>query len=302
MDIFTEKRSFINPTERQISDHLGKIDPQLIPYAPRLTKPSYKDLSTPEPFLEGGEILEPNDLVVVHLTDTFPEGGIIHPTAFYRPETLRFTIHTTINSLAPKINIYGWNWEKRQYGILIPFDKVIGRVLAFNPADSFFLEDLELPEGTIIIKNKDNTANLGSSGKAQIVEADFSRPGEKLNGFHRAVYEQMIEMGYFPQVVSEYGVWHSWGDYGLPDGRTLVGREVWEEFCKRNNLEFAKGNPHDSHWTGKLENFAYYLDYWKEEQDQQRVLSVIDGAKEFLISNKIPDKYKKALEELINQG
>lgn len=299
MDTFAEEKAVVDTKERTIAIHLEKIDPVFVPFASRLAKPPYKDISTPEPFVRGKEILESKDLMVVHLTDTFPEGGIIHPTASHHPETLRFTVHSTINSLAPAINIYGWNWEKRQYGILIPFDKVTDKVLAFNPADTFFLEDLELPEGAVILKDKNNTTSLGSSGKAQVVEADYSHPGERLGGFHRSIYEQMINMGYFPQAVSEYGDWYSWGSYGLSDGTTLIGREVWEEFCKRNNLEYAKGNPHASHWTGKLEDFAYYLDYWRKEQDQQKLQSVIEGAKDFLATNEIPDKYKKALEELI---
>ena len=301
MDITTEKAPIIDINEKRIANHLSSIDSQLAPYTSRLAKSPFKDLSTPEAFVRKRETLEPKDLVAVHLTDNFPDEGIIHPTAFYHPETLRFTVHTTINSLAPRINTYGWNWEQRKYGILIPLDKVKDRILAFNPADTFFLEDLELPEGTVILKDKNNQAGIKSAGKAQIIEVDYSQSGDKLNGFHLALYKQMIEMGYFPQDVNEYGDWYSWGSYGLPDGTMFYGSDVWEEFCKRSNLEFARGNPHAGHWTGILENFAYYMGYWQKEKDQPRVQNTIEGAQEFLATTDIPEKYKKALENLINQ-
>lgn len=301
MNTFVEEKPSINTAEKQVLDHLVSIDPTLAPYALRLAKPPYKNLATPEPFAVGREALEPRDLVAVHLTDTFPENGIIHPTAFYHPDTLRFTSHFAINSVAPRINIFGWNWEQRKYGILVPFEKIKVRVLAFNPADTFILEDIELSEGTVVLKDANDTTTPTVAGKAQIVEIDYSKPGEILNGFQRAIYEQMIEMGYFPQVVNEYGDWYSWGMYGLPGGSTINGREIWEEFCKTNNLEFASGNPHASHWTGKMEDLAYYLDYYTKEKQPEGLKAVVEEAQSSLESTEIPDKYKRAFTNLIGK-
>lgn len=301
MNISVEEKPFINTSEKQILDHLISVDSVLAPYAPNLAKPPYKNLLTPEPFAMGRDQFEPKDLVAVHLTNTFPENGIIHPTAFYHPDTLRFTSHFAINSLAPRINIFGWNWEQRKYGILVPFDKIKARVLAFNPADTFILEDIELPEGTIVLKDSSDVTAPIIAGKARVVEIDYSNPGERLNGFQKAVYEQMIEMGYFPQVVNEYGEWYLWGMYGLPDGRTINGREIWVEFCKVNNLEFAKGNPHTSHWTGRMEDLAYYIEYYAKENQPEGLRGVVEEAQSFLESTEVPDKYKHALTNLVRK-
>lgn len=283
---------------KRIVDHLSDIDPVLAPFAGRFSRPPSKDLSTPERFINGEYRLEPSDLVAIHLTNTFPENGIIHPRAYYQPDTLRFTTHFVINAMPPRINLLGWNWEQRKYAVLVPFDKIKDRVLAFNPADTFVLEDLDLPEGTVILRDKNDTTLIQNAGKAQVIEVDYSRDGEKINGFHRAVYEQMIGMGYFPQAVGERGDYYGW-DLVLPDGRAIHGRDVLEEFCARKGLEFAKGNPHASHWTGQIEDIAFDLRWDRAESDQEGLAADMKRGNTFIQATHIPEKYKQALAELV---
>lgn len=271
------------PEGQRIAQHLEFIDPVLVPLAPQLAKPPYKDLSTPQEFAQGRETLEPEDLIAVHLTDTFPENGVIHCTHFYEPEIPRYTIHFVINSVPPRIEFFGadWDWKDKQFAVLVPFDKLKERILAFNPGDTFVLEELELPEGTVILRDKNKPASYSSSGKAVVVEADYTRRGERLNGLYRAIYEQMIQMGYFPQEASPHGEWYGWGGYFL---------EVWGDFCKRNNIEMAGAlAPHDFHWAGELEYLIFDL---QEEPDN---VDFQEAAKEFLLRTDVPKKYKEIL-------
>lgn len=301
MEAVTENRSNLDPKERIISKHLHMIDPSLTIYSARLAKPPYKDLATPyDEFAQGRKRIEPTDLVTVHLTDTFPQDGIIHPAAFYRPEIFRYTVHTSINCLAPEIPIWGYEWKANKYAILMPFEKVIERVLAFNPADTFFLEDLELPVGTVVLKARGEPLNGRSAGKAQVVDADYSKPGEKITGFQLAVYRHIIEMGYFPQEVSPVGEWLSWGFY-MPNSYTEIrGIDVWREFCKRNGLEFAGGlGPHYSHWTSGLEEAQEAFKYYQREKDYQGLKQVLEEADNYLDRTDIPDKYKLLFKRLL---
>lgn len=309
MDSISEKEVVTSPEESSIAEHLAKIDPILVPFAKKLAKLPYKDLSTPVEFAQGQEKLEPSDLIAVHLTDTFPKEGIIHPTVYYKPDFLRFTTHFTINSLPPDINMYGWSWKGKKYAVLVPFDQLKDEVLAFNPADTWVIGDLELPKGTVILKDRTDETALSSVGKAQVVEADYFQGGEKMSGIERAIYEQMIQMGYFPQHVFPRGDWIAWGLYVLPDGRTYSGIDVWKKFCSENKLRFVGGgSPHGFHWTGFIEGISTALVNAREEKDEQEFKNNVEAAKEYVFEGakenfgeEVPWKYKKALVELIKK-
>lgn len=298
-----ENEPRVDIKEARIATHLRKIDPVLVPLAGKLAQPPYKDLSTPEAFHLGTETLEAKDLVAVHLTNTFPEDGVIHPTNYYDPKILRFTTHFSINAVAPEIWT-GWNWKQKKYAILIPFDKLQGRILTFNPADTFVLEDINLPDGTVILKDKTDTNTVQKAGMAKVIDVDYSQEGEIINGFHRAVYEQMVSMGYFPQAVGERGDYYGW-NLGLPYGGEIRGRDILEKFCERIGLEFAKGNPHESHWAGKLEEISEGLEFAREDNDEGGFHQTVDTANRLFLSedsqfgNQVPRKYKEALIELI---
>lgn len=289
---------------RRVTQHLRGIDPVLAPYAPQLARPPYKDLSDPEAFARHHEQLEPADLVVVHLTDTFPANGIIHPVAYYYPRILGFSIHWTINSIVEDVESHGVkrSWKDRKYAILIPLDKIMPRIDEYNPGDTIVLDDLELPEGTIILKDKSNPEALPSAGQAQVVQADYSQTGQKLNGFHRAVYEQIIRMGYFPQL--------SHAHYGWYSGRWSNYRSIHADFCKRYGLVMGIG--HQGHWSSIMEHFSLYLegiiqDNSEPEAKEAKFRSAAQEALDNFLSEedeyhlKIPTKYKHALVQLLQR-
>lgn len=294
MDRIPEE-SFIDERKlARVTHHLELIDPVLVPLARTISQPPYKDLTTPEKFLRGWEdTLEPKDLVLTHLTDYFPEGGIIRAAAFYYPETLHFTVHTAVNAFAPDIppDLGGHTWRDKKYAVLIPFEKVQARALAFNPADTFFLEEIVLPQGAIVLKDPSDPA-AGALGNAQLIEADYSQPGKRLTGIQRVVYEQIVKMGYFPQEVFPVGGWLGWGD-----GSYVM--DFWRKFCGKYGINFASGYPHASHWSGRLADTAFLFNYNPGEEDETTFIATVEEAKELLEDQTIPSKYRQKLAEFI---
>lgn len=297
----TEQPIEVENRTRVITEHLASIDPVLAPLAPKLI--SVKDLSSPEPFVQGKQQLEPADLVLVHLTDTFPEGGIIHPRAFYErnfyePGALRHTIHFTVNSVAGEIAGTNHNWNDRKYAIFIPFNKVIGRVKTFHPSDTFIIDDLVLPQGTVILASANDQLNSTGVREAHLLLADYSQPGERLSGFQRAVYEQMINQGYFPQIWWEYG-------WGSPDwAQSNHASEIFTNFCKRFNLPLPPSSyaVHEKHWTGIMEDLHFKADLAAHNKDETAFAGTINGAQQFLQDfQDIPIKQKRALVDLLRK-
>ncbi|MBI2314827.1 hypothetical protein HYU93_02095 [Candidatus Daviesbacteria bacterium] len=310
MDTGIDRReSYISKEKLQrISQHLASIDPVLVPFATQLVLPPYKDLSNPEIFARHTEQLQPTDLVAVHLTDAFPADGIIHPTVYYNPAVLRFSIHLTINSVAEDVEFHGakWSWKDRRYAVLIPFGKIMPRIDVYNPGDTIVMDDLELPEGTIILKDTGSPEALPPAGQAQVVQTDYSQAGEQLNGFHRAVYEQIIKIGYFPQLSNIYTGWYSGGWNGY--------RNIHAEFCRRYGLTMGTG--HRGHWSKGIESFSRYLEgIFREnsepEEKEAQFRSAVQEAQDNFLSggNKhnpfyipgIPEKYKQTLVQLLKR-
>lgn len=297
-----EQQNGIENREHAIAEHLVTIDSALTPLAPKLLK--VKDLSSPRLLVEGKQRLDPTDLVLVHLTDHFPKDGIVHPRShyeknFYEPGAARTTIHFTVNSAAGEITGAEANWNDRKYAILIPLDKVKGRVQAFHPSDTFVIDDLELPEGSTVLVNNDNK-EIGetTTGKAAIVRVDYAQTGERLSGFQRAVYEQMINLGYFPQ---------RWGEYGWASpswAQSMHTTEVLNEFCQRNQLPIPQRNSaiHENHWTGILEYLHFTADLAAQANDEQSFERTVYGAEQFLEDFKdIPTKQKLLLVDLLRK-
>lgn len=297
----TELEKMRPKNEIHIARHLASIDPVLESFAPKIVNSPIKDLSEAIPFGRGTERLEMTDLVAIHLTDTFPENGILHPTVYYDPKILRYTIHFTLNSTAQPVDSVGAkaNWQNKKYAIIIPFDKIKTRIEEFNPGDTYVLDDLELPEGSVVIKDMRDEIST-SVGKARLVEADYSKPGQMLSGLERATYEQMISMGYFPQTKSDsiLGWPGDWND----------NREILKEFCRRNGFKLGIG--HRSHWSSKLDRLCIALEQAANEKDEEAFRGLADEAQRDFLSKlgevewrwndqEVPQRYKHDLIELL---
>ena len=115
------------------------------------------------PISEDGTTLNVDGIYLVHLTDTFPTDGYIHPTSFY-PETIRTpdgeikqptpweTVHFSLNSTVAGTlkEEYANAFLKSKYVILIPLKSVSSQLAVIDPMDSVIIGSLKLPPGAVI--------------------------------------------------------------------------------------------------------------------------------------------------------
>lgn len=109
---------------------------------------------TPEEF---GDVMDVGDLVAVHLTKYFPEGGRIKTLNTNFPEdTLRNTIHFSLNHPVGNAGFYG-NWDGTRYAVIVPLDSLCkepeNQLWNFNVVDTYFVGDVTLPEGSMIVNS-----------------------------------------------------------------------------------------------------------------------------------------------------
>lgn len=299
-EVLVERYPYFKRLKRieAVREHLKNVDPTLEKWASKfgsregqIKDISYSGYFHPEFSLGQPDELEPKDLVLVHLTDTFPEDGIIRTTNFFRPEILRRTIHFTLNGPVVEEQQFGvGNWEKKKYVILIPFEKVMDRVEELSTDDTFILEDLELPEGSLVLAG--NSVHLPSdrskAGKASMAIENFGRTPWDLR---KAVFRAILSEGYCPMRQGSYG-WVEWSH--------SPSREILEEFCKKYGVEL--GGLHDYHWTAHLEDQSIWLMAAKEKGDPQEMQSAIAEAERFIEQREdVPQEYKNKLKELVER-
>lgn len=151
-------------------------------------------------------------LIAVHLTDFFPERGIIKPTSagttkveyngkayeiHYPRETIHFTLNGPVEAAGG--GLYG-TWEQKKYAILIPLEDMIQRVVNFAPMDTFIFGELKLPKSAEIIgKEKDAKWKADSAGNARIITI---KDGDDIK---EAVKNRIREKGYAVSITHDYG-------------------------------------------------------------------------------------------------
>lgn len=280
-----------------VRHHLEWIHPTLAKWADRFGpgKDQIKDISHPDyfdPEYSRGtpDTLEPKDLVLIHLTNTFPEGGTIRPTGYYRPEVLRFSLHFAVNGPVVEEAQYGvGNWERRRYAILIPFEKVMDRIEQFSPGDTIIMDELELPEGSLILAG--NVAHLPKdtkkAGEAEIAIENFGKTGQDLR---LATYRAILSKGYCPLEQGSHENWINWfPDYG-----------VLNAFTAKHNIRYGTG--HWYHWSHDLERISGKFLWAEEDNDPVITKEAISDAIGFIErKSDLPEKYKEALQDLIDK-
>lgn len=105
--------------------------------------------------------ISPDNLVLVHMSDYFPEGGKISSVKnATRDENgvskYRSTVHFALNHVVHE-HKYGNRWHSMKYGIILPFKKTLENVdkqdiLGGKYNDFFLRGDIELPDGSYIVK------------------------------------------------------------------------------------------------------------------------------------------------------
>ena len=191
--------------------------------------------------------VEVEHLIAVHMTDYFPQQGIIQPTINIASKNIlgkkimlpRGTIHFSFNGPVNSHPNEDWNggWNNNKFAIIIPVEKIIDRIINVSPQDSFILGKLTLPdESEIIMKEKDYVNNM-NSGHGKII-----RISNKKN-LRKEVKSIILKKGYTPMITS---MW-SWS------GPTKEGYKIVKKYIE-NKL-------YDSwEWTARFEDFATRMD------------------------------------------
>lgn len=281
-----------------IKDHLIDIDPTFDKWIDKFgpNKGEIKDISrweyfSPEVAGDKVEKLLPEDLVMVHLTDSFPEDGIIRTTNHFRPEILRFSIHFTLNGPVVEEQQFSvGNWPKRKYAVLVPFKKAQERIESFGTGDTFVVDDFKLPEGSEIITGRvSDIPKDVSTGNAKVAIENY---GTSPWDYRKAVFRSILAKGYCPMRQFTHG-WEmrDWGDRG--------GSEVINSFIKDNGLK-GEG-AHVYHWSSDLERQSILLSAARD--GELPLEEYLKKAKSFAVTAQsegiIPSHYIDKLNQLI---
>jgi len=176
-----------------------------------------------------GDDLTSEKLMAVHLTDTFPQDGIIHPVMHYDSFTWRDSVHFSMNHCVGG-HAYG-NWDDKKHAILIPFEKIKDRTEYFLSVDSFVMGDLEIPEGSHFLTRTGNE------------EIEF------------LVNKKIQDLGY---VNVNGGGWNwNYGDSWWPPD--------FESFLKRENLKYCPHSSTPYHWLESLSPSNLVFDLMRKE-------------------------------------
>ena len=158
---------------------------------------------------EFGRIMDVSDLVAVHLTRYFPEDGQIKSLNSVFPEsTLRNTVHFAINHPV-KGHSYG-NWDGTTCAIIIPLDQLCkeegNQIRNFNVVDTYFVGDVKLPRGTVILNSFRPVHPTEEQQKVMNEKGLCYAIGS--GNIHRDVYQLIEREGYRPM---PGGMWN-WGE------------------------------------------------------------------------------------------
>lgn len=224
------------------------------------------------------EDIDPNKLVLVHLTNFLPpkiegqrtmmcgnvlEGPndtpLIDPTGYASLQT-RFSLHFCLNSPVPSFttpvtakNPEGVvSWEKRKYAIIIPFLEIASKLVGGNPKDLFCFGPLTLPPSTLFIMPQ------GEKDSACSEEIGYEGPGSYLrvletlnvkNLYHFEYVGAKAESGYEDETT-----WDTWSvniTLGQQSRRCLITDLM--PLIQRHTGFFISGE-HNLTWLGCLEN------------------------------------------------
>lgn len=120
--------------------------------------------------------ITPESLVLVHMTDHFPKGGVIKSVKEALKNNdgtnqYRSTVHFALNKSVTE-HVGGNSWNTMKYAVLMPFKSTVEQTPSKNiiggvTDDFFFMNEVKLPEGSVILKFNDKIPQ----GKLQVSQA-----------------------------------------------------------------------------------------------------------------------------------
>ncbi len=240
-----------------------------------------------------GKILNFNALIAVHLTDYFPEKGVIKPLG--QATLLRFgtadktlprqTIHFSLNGAVSANS--GGDWINKKYAILLPLNLITNRIYCLNPADTYVVGSLGLPKSTEIL-GKEEDLRQKNGGMATLVSIG------KNEGLDKAVGRRITEKGYVPISIGGGG-WSLWEseDWGKAKAlaKTLLGEEdipeiefVEQEMLSRASARGFNTESHESSFFAKVEEHAGMI---YRALYNRRDMALAPNYQELLVQNSI---------------
>jgi hypothetical protein len=214
--------------------------------------------------------IETKRLIAVHLTDTFPDKGIIKTKGQYTFELYgveinypRESIHFTFNGPVEQHAI-GPNWELKRLAILIPAEKIIDRFVHIAPEDSIILGQLELPEGSEIIGRAKDVQGR-DAGRATIIPIFDFAPRWKKRFIHEQVAERIRNKGYSPMKVGDWSWLRAYSKHDFEvlknfiESLSNIQENQWSVYFRTYAEELGKiyGGHNGSFWMN-LEKFVEY--------------------------------------------
>lgn len=150
----------------------------------------------------------PEKMVLVHMTDYFPENAEITPVNMATLDEngksqYRSTVHFAINHSVAEHD-FGNKWQHMKYAIILPMDKVLENtdeknVLGGKLKDFFIMGKVKLPDGSIIIKHNPEI----QEGKLKITDASKALPEFKDTKEIKIIETSNTEIGEFANKIIE---------------------------------------------------------------------------------------------------
>ncbi|MBT4651115.1 hypothetical protein HOC13_01185 [Candidatus Woesearchaeota archaeon] len=195
-----------------------------------------------------GKRINRKALVAIHLTDFFPDHGILQTTGevglnidgkkiYFPRETIHFSLNGPVGS-----HMYG-SWEGKKYVILVPLNLIFERVYALRPEDTFIMGQLNLPKGSEIIGEEKNLTgkNPGNATLVPFLEGEDA---------HQAAKRRIKERGY---VLAEIGMW-SWSFRSEAEALQEIAPTLYHKpFYEMIEKEGKSSLTHQAHLFGEIE-------------------------------------------------
>ena len=213
------------------------------------------------------DLINPESLVAVHLTDHFPKHGKIKSrgSVFKKKSSQldwfpRETIHFCLNGPVGSHMLNSWDGKK--FAIIIPFKAMIPRIYNLAPQDTFVVGDFVLPYGTEVLGKHDDLPKRASATIKLIPIADI----EKIEA---AVMRRVEEKGLPPAVINA----HNWSFADMKNASRMILREAgrnidltWN-FGEIAKSAFWKSEQHNHSLFGEVEEVSKIFSNLLQRED-----------------------------------
>ncbi|MBI2547790.1 hypothetical protein HYW21_00400 [Candidatus Woesearchaeota archaeon] len=129
----------------------------------------------------------PEQLIAVHVTNYFPENGMIKPTGQFTiqlPKSKRDvkypreSIHFCLNGKVTGHDA-GDAWKNAKIAVLVPVNLMMKRIVNLNPADTYVVGELRLPKGSEILARSED-AQGHNFGEAAFIPVPLEKSLEDM--------------------------------------------------------------------------------------------------------------------------